>query len=220
MFRQSLQGLLAAEPGIEPVGSAGSVGAALELADQVRPDVVLMDIDLPGRSGIEGTRELGRRRPEVAVIIVTSNADPRLLAEALRAGARGAVLKTRGVEELIALIRLYPSVSSPSAPPMGGAPSAVGVPTVPGPFRRPASASPALIRRPESPLGLTDREMEVLRELAGGRSTEQIADSLFISVLTVRSHVKGILAKLGVHSKLEAVTSAIQHGLVDVSRPA
>jgi NarL family two-component system response regulator LiaR len=205
MFTQALQGLLAAEPGIEPVGSAGSVGEALELADRVRPDVVLMDIDMPGQSGIEGTRELGRRRPEVAVIIVTSNADPQLLAEALRAGARGAVLKTRAVEELIALIRLAPSLAPSLSPSLGrstaASPTAVRAATVRGPL-------------------LTDREMEVLRELAGGRSTEQIADSLFISVLTVRSHVKSILAKLGVHSKLEAVTSAIQHGLVDVSRPA
>jgi NarL family two-component system response regulator LiaR len=207
MFTQALQGLLSGEPGIEPVGSASSVGEALDLAERTHPDVVLMDIDLPGRDGIEGTRELGRRRPEAAVIIVTARDDPVLLAEAFRAGAIGIVLKTRAVEELIALVRRVSSV--------GGRTRTAAVPQVRGSFRGPAHAP-----RPGGPVGLTVREMEVLRELAGGRSTEQIADSLFISVLTVRSHVKSILAKFGVHSKLEAVTYAIQHGLVDVSRPA
>jgi DNA-binding NarL/FixJ family response regulator len=207
MFTQALQGHLASEPAIEPVGSAGSVGEALDLADRARPDVVLMDIDLPGRDGIEGTVELRRRRPEVAVIIVTSRDDPVELAEAFRVGAVAVVLKTRAVEELVAVIRRASSI--------GGHPKVVAVPRVRGSLRGPAHAS-----RPEGPVGLTGREMEVLRELAGGRSTEQIAGSLFISVLTVRSHVKSILAKLGVHSKLEAVTYAIQHGLVDVSRPA
>jgi DNA-binding NarL/FixJ family response regulator len=207
MFTQALYGLLAAEPGIQPVGSAGSVGEALDLADRCRPDVVLMDIDLPGRDGIEGTVEMGRRRPEVAVIIVTARDDPVVLAEAFRVGAVGVVLKTRAVEELIRGIRRASSI--------GGHPNIVAVPRVHGSLRGPAHAS-----RREGPVGLTGREMDVLRELAGGRSTEQIAGSLFISVLTVRSHVKSILAKLGVHSKLEAVTYAIQHGLVDVSRPA
>jgi len=208
MFTQALQGLLAREPGIDPVGAAASVEEALELADRTRPDVVLMDIELPGADGVDATIALARRRPETAVVIVTSQDDPDLVAEAMQAGARGFVLKTRAVEDLVAIIR--------QASVIGGAGSDVALTHVGGPpFPRP--------RRPRSSDGLaqlTQREMDVLRELAAGRSTEQVAAALFISVLTVRSHVKSILAKLGAHSKLEAVTYAIHHGLVDASRPA
>ncbi len=207
MFTQALQGLLAREPGIHPVGAAASVEEALELADRTEPDVVLMDVDLPGAAGVDATVELARRRPETAVVIVTSRDDPSLVAEAMGAGARGFVLKTRAVEDLVAIIRQAANV--------GGIGGGVAVAHAPG-----ASPFARARRRPEGPTPLTSREMDVLRELASGRSTEQIADALFISVLTVRSHVKSILAKLGAHSKLEAVTSAIHRGLVDASRPA
>lgn len=208
MFTQALQGLLAGEPGIEPVGVACSVEEALEVAARTTPDVVLMDLDLPGRSGIEGTREFRRHRPEAAVVIVTSHDDPDLIAEAIHAGARGFVLKTRAVEDLISIIRQASAGSMVL--------SSADVPALASRLEALRSSS----RPAEGPVGLTGREMDVLRQLASGRSTEQIADALFISVLTVRSHVKRILAKLGVHSKLEAVTYAIHHGLVEVSRPA
>jgi DNA-binding NarL/FixJ family response regulator len=207
MFTQALHGLLAREPGIHPVGAAASVEEALELAARTEPDVVLMDVDLPGAAGVDATAELARRRPETAVVIVTSRDDPSLVAEAMGAGARGFVLKTRAVEDLVAIIRQAATV--------GGIGRGVAVAHAPGasPFARSR-------HRPEGGIPLTSREMDVLRELASGRSTEQIADALFISVLTVRSHVKSILAKLGAHSKLEAVTFAIHRGLVDASRPA
>lgn len=205
MFTQALQGLLAGEPGIEPVGVAASVDEALALLEAAEPDVVLMDIDLPGASGIEGTRKIRRRRPDTAVVIVTSHDDPALVTDAIRAGACGYVLKTRAVDELVSIIRQAAAggmVLSPADVPEVVDRRAVG--------RRNLDASHRL----------TDREMDVLRELASGRTTDQIADSLYISVLTVRSHVKSILAKLGVHSKLEAVTYALGHGLIEVSRPA
>jgi DNA-binding NarL/FixJ family response regulator len=209
MFTQALQGLLSGEPGIGPVGVAASVDEALVLLEAAGPDVVLMDIDLPGASGIEGTREVRRRRPDTAVVIVTSHDDPALVIDAIRAGACGYVLKTRAVDELVSIIRQAAAggmVRSPAdvreVAGEGRASQAVGRPRLGATHR------------------LTDREMDVLRQLASGRTTEQIADSLFISVLTVRSHVKSILAKLGVHSKLEAVTYALGHGLIEVSRPA
>jgi NarL family two-component system response regulator LiaR len=206
MFVQALEGLLAGEAGIEPVGVAGSVDEALAVLDTAAPDVMLRDVDLPGASGIEGTREVRRRRPDTAVVIVTSHDDPDLIIEAIRAGACGYVLKTRAVDELVSIIRqaaVGGMILSPA-----DAPQAVGG------ARRPRDRALHHAQR------LTDREMDVLRQLASGRSTEQIADSLYISVLTVRSHVKSILAKLGVHSKLEAVTYALHLGLIEVSRPA
>jgi NarL family two-component system response regulator LiaR len=209
MFTQALEGLLAGEAGIEPVGVAGSVDEALAQLDDVQPDVVLMDLDLPGANGIEGTREVRRRRPDTAVVIVTSHDDPDLIIAAIRAGACGYVLKTRAVDELVSIIR--------QAAAGGMILSPAGVPQAIGAARRPRTGRD---RAPDDAQPLTDREMDVLRHLASGRSTEQIADSLYISVLTVRSHVKSILAKLGVHSKLEAVTYALHLGLIEVSRPA
>jgi NarL family two-component system response regulator LiaR len=209
MFTQALEGLLAGEAGIEPVGVAGSVDEALAQLDDARPDVVLMDVDLPGASGIEGTREIRRRRTDTAVVIVTSHDDPDLIIDAIRAGACGYVLKTRAVDELVSIIRQAAAGSVILSPADGS--QAIGA------MRRPRTDQD---RTPHDAHRLTDREMDVLRQLAGGRSTEQIADALYISVLTVRSHVKSILAKLGVHSKLEAVTYALGRGLVEVSRPA
>jgi len=206
MFVQALEGLLAGEAGIEPVGVAGSVDEALAALRTAAPDVVLMDVDLPGASGIEGTREVRRRRPDTAVVIVTSHDDPDLIIEAIRAGACGYVLKTRAVDELVSIIR--------QAAGGGMILSPADVPQAIGAARHPRDRARHHVHR------LTDREMDVLRQLASGRSTEQIAESLYISVLTVRSHVKSILAKLGVHSKLEAVTYALHLGLIEVSRPA
>jgi NarL family two-component system response regulator LiaR len=209
MFVQALGGLLAGEAGIEPVGVAGSVDEALAVVDAAAPDVVLMDVDLPGASGIEGTREVRRRRPDTAVVIVTSHDDPDLIIEAIRAGACGYVLKTRAVDELVSIIRQAAAGGMILSP--ADVPQAIGAARSPRTDRD---------RTPHHGQRLTDREMDVLRQLASGRSTEQIAESLYISVLTVRSHVKSILAKLGVHSKLEAVTYALHLGLIEVSRPA
>jgi len=206
MFTRALEGLLAGEAGIEPVGVAGSVDEALAQLDDARPDVVLMDLDLPGTSGIEGTKEVRRRRPNTAVVIVTSHDDPDLIIEAIHVGACGYVLKTRAVDELFSIIRQAAAGGMILSPAV--VPQAIG------------AARRSRTGQDNNAQGLTDREMDVLRQLASGRSTEQIADSLFISVLTVRSHVKSILAKLGVHSKLEAVTYALHLGLIEVSRPA
>jgi DNA-binding NarL/FixJ family response regulator len=208
MFTQALAGLLAGEPGIQPVGAAGTVDEALELLQRTEPDVVLMDLELPGRSGIEGTREVRRLRPEAAVVIVTARDDPELITEAIRAGARGFVLKTRAVTDLVSIIR--------QASTGGMVLSAADIPHVVAQLqfaRAERTHADALSR-------LTARELEILREVAEGRSTAETADTLHISVLTVRSHVKSILSKLNVHSKLEAVTYAIRHGLIEVSRPA
>jgi DNA-binding NarL/FixJ family response regulator len=209
MFAQALGGLLSGEPGIEAVGEAGSVDEALELLERTEPDVVLMDLELRGRSGIEGTREVRRLRPEAAVVIVTAREDPVLITEAIRAGARGFVLKTRAVEDLISIIRQASTGGMVLLP--GDIPQVIG---------RAQFAGHERTHRIHTPSPLTAREIEILRELADGRSTTQTAEALHISVLTVRSHVKSILAKLNAHSKLEAVTSAIRHGLIEVSRPA
>jgi DNA-binding NarL/FixJ family response regulator len=208
MFTQALGGLLAGEPGIVPVGAAGTVDEALELLERTAPDVVLMDLELPGRSGIDGTREVRRLRPEAAVVIVTARDDPELITAAIRAGARGFVLKTRAVTDLVSIIR--------QASAGGMVLSAADIPQVIGKLQFARAERTHL----NTLSHLTAREIEILTELAGGRSTAQTAEALHISVLTVRSHVKSILSKLNVHSKLEAVTYAIRHGVIEVSRPA
>jgi DNA-binding NarL/FixJ family response regulator len=159
MFTQALHGLLAGESGIEPAGVAASVEEALAQLDDARPDVVLMDIDLPGASGIEGTREIRRRRPETAVVIVTSHGDPALVTGAIHAGACGYVLKTRAVDELVSIIRQ--AAAGGMVLSLANVPEAIGE----------ARTSRAVARRGlEAGHRLTDREMDVLRELAGGRT--------------------------------------------------
>jgi DNA-binding NarL/FixJ family response regulator len=209
MFAQALTGLLAGEPGIEPVGMAGTVDEALEALARSAPDVVLMDVELPGRSGIEGTREVRERRPDTAVVIVTARDDPELLTEAIGAGARGFVLKTRAVSDLVSIIRQAAAGGMVLAP--------ADIPEVIGKLR---FARAKRRHGLDAMSRLTSRELEILKEFASGRSTLETAETLSISVLTVRSHVKSILSKLEVHSKLEAVTFAIRQGLIEVSRPA
>ncbi len=179
---------------------------AVELVRQRSPDVILMDIEFRGSmSGIEATRRIKEASPSTKVVIMTAHEDERLLVEAVEAGASGFLRKTEGVDELIeavkaaalgeilidraALARLLPQVARERE------------------TRRDAQV---LLDQ------LTEREREVLRLLAEGLRNDDIAAKLFISPQTVQTHVRNLLAKLGVHSKLEAVAFAIRHGAVAV----
>jgi DNA-binding NarL/FixJ family response regulator len=207
LFSEALAMLLERQPDVRLVGSVrtadeacalvGSAGGSMEGL----PDVVLMDLDLPGTDGIQATRRIRELAPGVKVVVLTAIQDPEIIADALAAGACGYVPKTRAVDELMDVVRR----------------AAAGELVMPtrdlGPvleqLRGERSRSSA-----ERSLGrLTPRETEILRALAAGETATQIATRLGISALTVQSHVKSILAKLGVHSKIEAVTLAWRHGL-------
>lgn len=208
LYSEALEMLLRRQPDVDLVGSARDAEEALVLLDGERADVVLLDVDLPGVDAIGATRQIRESAPKVKVVILTDLEDPSAIADVLAAGACGYVPKTRAVEELMDVVRR----------------AAAGEIVM-----RERDLAPVLEQlestRPRSPgeraLGsLTRRETEILRALAEGQVPSEVAESLGISALTVQSHVKSILAKLGVHSKIEAVTLAWRHGLAPTSRTA
>jgi NarL family two-component system response regulator LiaR len=207
MFSDALAMLLTRQPDVLLVGSARDAEEAIRLLDddEIEPDVVLMDLDLPGINGIQATRRIRQILPDAKVVVLTAMQDPEIIADALAAGACGFVPKTRAVDELMDVVRR----------------AAAGELVMPERDLAPvieqlkygrAPHGERLLRR------LTPRESEILRSFAAGETTSQVAEQLGISALTVQSHVKSILAKLGVHSKIEAVTLAWRHGLAPAGR--
>jgi DNA-binding NarL/FixJ family response regulator len=211
MFSGGVAALLADRPGIRIVGTAESVGEAAGLCRACPADVVLLDLDRPGMDGTEATQRILGACPEAKVLVVADLQSPESIAASLASGACGFVPRTPDPRDLVGVIRrasageiVMPAVDlqgvvgqlDGSNPGAGGSGDREGISR------------------------LTGRETEILASLAQGSSTEEVADQLGISRLTVQSHVKSILAKLGVHSKVEAVTLAWRHGLAPVSRSA
>ena len=201
VFSEALELLLGRQPDLRLVGSARDADEAMTMLGQ-EPDVVLMDLDMPGVNGIEATRRIREVVPEAKVVLLTGIQSPEVIANALAAGACGYVPKTRAVDELMDVVRRAAA----------------------GEIVMPENDLAAVLERLEDARAetggaalerLTPRETEILGSLASGHTANEIAADLGISALTVQSHVKSILAKLGVHSKIEAVTLAWKHGLAE-----
>jgi DNA-binding NarL/FixJ family response regulator len=205
VFSEALELLLGRQPDLLLVGSARHAEEAMALLDR-SPDVVLMDLDLPGVDGIEATRQLRHLSPQTKVVLLTGIQRPEVIGEALAAGACGYVPKTRAVDELMDVVRR--AAAGEIVMPEGDLAAVVER------LRRArADSGEAAIDR------LTRRETQILSALASGQTAGEIAADLEISSLTVQSHMKSILAKLGVHSKIEAVTLAWRHGLAETKAP-
>jgi len=209
MFAEALGLLFSQHPGFALVGWAPDGERAVEMTAALGPDVVLMDLELPGMDGLQATRTIKAARPSTKVVAVTSFRDPAAATELLAAGACGYIHKTRAVEDVLDLVRR----AAAGEIVMPDADLADVVDRLQTGVERPPVAEFALRR-------LTARETEILQALAAGDSTPVVAERLGISPLTVQSHVKSILSKLGVHSKIEAVTLAWRHGLAPASRTA
>lgn len=196
LFRDGLAGLLVTAPDLEVVMTTGSAGELLAVLTEVRPDVVFMDINLPGMSGIEATARVVSACPSVAVLIVTMVDDDDTVLAALAAGARGYVLKGASAQEVLAALHTVRA---------GGAVFGAGVAAR---LLARASAVPPSGGRGVVAEDLTPREREVLDLLASGRTNSQIAAVLGLSLKTVQNHVSRILDKLQASDRTQAVLRA------------
>lgn len=202
MIRVGLRTIIDHEPDLRVVGEAADGDQAIEVVSQVRPDVVLMDIRMPNRDGLDATRELIRRleSPPRIVILTTFELDEYVY-EALRSGATGFLLKRVAPAELLDAIRLAFTGESLIFPAL-----------TPHLLEHTYHPPPRPDQRLES---LTGRERQVLYLMAQGRSNVEIADSLFIGTETVKTHVGNILAKLGARDRIQAVIYAYETGFIN-----
>jgi Response regulator containing a CheY-like receiver domain and an HTH DNA-binding domain len=203
IVRTGLRALLQPEPDMAIVGEAGSVKEAVKKANELKPDVVLMDVNLPDGSGIEATRLIKESCPETQVLMLTVYDDQETVLKAVQAGAIGYVLKDIPPEYLIRAIRsvhtngtmINPSIARKMVERLASTERDVVLAN----FRR-------------GP-GLTDREIEVLKEVAAGLSDKEIALKLYLSEPTIKSHLRSIYQKLRVRNRAQAAAYAVRHGL-------
>ncbi len=218
VVREGLALLLGLLPDVEVAGAAADGDEALELAARLRPDVVLMDLRMPRRDGIEATRLLRQRDPDIAVIALTTYADDRSVIEALKAGARGYLTKDAGAAEIEQALRQVRSGQAAIDP----AVQRHVVDAIAGlPAGRPAAGRSAgsVAGKAELPDGLTPREAEVLALIADGLSNAEIAARLVLSEATVKSHINHLLAKISARDRAQAVSYAYRAGLARPDAP-
>jgi DNA-binding NarL/FixJ family response regulator len=221
--REALATVLDAEPGFDVVGLAADGDEAVELAHRFSPQVVLMDLRMPNSDGVAATRRLSAELPDVNVVVLTTFADDASILAALEAGATGFLTKDAGREQIALAVRsaaagqavLDPRVhasllraASSSAPAMSTATA-------------PATTTATAATPNEAPLpdGLTPREADVLRAIAAGQSNAEIATELYISEVTVKSHINHLFAKIRARSRAEAVRYAYDNGVVSPPSP-
>lgn len=201
--RKGLCALFAQEPGIEVVGEAEDGERAVQLAERLRPDVVLMDLEMPGIGGAEATRQISTGQPDTRIVILTSHAADEDVLPALKAGALGYLLKHSAPVDVVGAIRrahrgetvLHPTIARMML----------------REIQRPPQPSQSRTTDP-----LSGRELEVLRLLARGMSNQETADSLVVGEATVRSHVSAILRKLQLASRTQAALYALREGLASL----
>ena len=200
VVRQGLKALFADEPDIEVVGEASNGREALERLSDLEPDVVLMDISMPGLNGIEATRQIQQHHPETKVVVLSMHANEEYVFQVLQAGASGYVLKQSDSMEVLTAIRAAVAGGSFLSPPISR--------TVIDDYVRRAEAR----GQGGEPDLLTSREREVLQLLAEGRSNREIAAELSISIKTVETHRSNMMNKLDLSSKTELIKYALRKG--------
>jgi two-component system NarL family response regulator len=207
LFRRGLEMVLSQEPDIDLVGEASDGAEAVERATELMPDVVLMDVRMPRRSGIEAAGQIKDMLPHVKILMLTISDEEADLYDAIKAGASGYLLKEIPIEEVADAIRSVWQGQSRISPSMASKL-----------LTEFANMSKQTNDRPQMPAPkLTDREMEVLKLVAQGMNNRDIAKDLFISENTVKNHIRNILEKLHLHSRMEAVVYAVREKLLEIT---
>jgi two-component system NarL family response regulator len=204
LFRRGLIMVLESEEGIDVVAEAEDGEEAIEKAEEAAPDVVLMDVRMPRMSGIEATRAIADAVPTAKILMLTVSDEEEDLYEAVKAGATGYLLKEISIEEVANAIRAVVTGQSLISPSMAS--------KLLSEFNNLAKQAQQKVLVPK----LTDRELQVLKLVAQGMSNREVAEELFISENTVKNHVRNILEKLHLHSRMEAVVYAVREKLLDI----
>ena len=204
LFREGLASIIGAQPDFEVVGEAGDGLEALVMARELAPDLILMDIIMPGCDGLEATRRIKGELPATTIVILTVRDEDEKLFEAVRSGAQGYILKSVRARDMLEMLRWAVRGDAALTPALAG--------RMLEEFRRLSQQAPVL---PDGEaVTLTGREQEVLSLAAQGNADKEIAEALVVSIHTVKSHMRNILAKLHVSSRHEAAQIARERGLV------
>lgn len=201
VVRDGLHALLSAEPGMEVVGAAGDGEEAVRLAQSLVPDIILLDLVMPYKDGVQATLEIKRDHPAIRILILTSFGEDHQVFSAIKAGATGYLMKDTSADDLIRAIHdayenrpvLQPEIARKLMDGIQNQDSGVN-----------------------DEVALTEREVEILQHLAQGKSNQQIADDLFLSERTVRTHITNILGKLGLANRTQAVLYALREGIAHI----
>ena len=202
LFRTGLRSLLE-EQGLQVVGEAENGNAALQLASELAPDVIIMDLKMPGLTGVETTREVSGMLPLTRVVVLTISADDEDVMNAVMAGACGYLLKDSSIDQLIAGIRAAASGESLISPQIAAKL-----------LQRLRAGSADAVAAETIRAELSERELEVLRLIANGKDNAEIARELFISPKTVKNHISNILMKLQIDNRIQAAVYAVRSGIV------
>ncbi|MGB9813343.1 MAG: response regulator [Thermovenabulum sp.] len=202
LVREGIAKILSLDPDIKIIGEATDGKEVIELAKKLKPDVILMDINMPNVNGIAATREIKRENPDIKIIALTIHEQVDYLLELIRYGISGYVLKDVKPDELIKTIRDVFDGKGVIPPSM--------TPKVFEEINRLSQKDDGVT------FDLTPREIEILRELAKGLSNKEIAEKLFISEKTVKNHLTNIFQKMGVNDRTQAVLLGIKHNIIDI----
>lgn len=204
LFREGLAGIIASQPDIEVVGEASDGLEAIVKAKELEPDLILMDIQMPGTDGLEATRKILKELPETKIVVLTVRDEEEKLFEAIKNGAQGYLLKNIRSRQMLEMLRGAMEGEAAISPSLAG--------RMLEEFRRLSKLAP--VDLDEELVSLTQREQQVLSLAATGASDKEISEKLYISVHTVKSHMRNILSKLQVNSRREAARLAKHKGLL------
>ena len=206
VVRAGTRQLIERSPDITVVGEASDGAEAIQLAADLQPDVVVMDVRMPGVSGVEATRQIKETYPDMAVLVLTAHDDDEYVFALLQAGANGYLLKTAEADELVKAIRTVNSGQLALSPMVAG--------KVVSQFTSGNTLPEVLSNIQHDYGGLTEREMDILRLVGKGLTNKEIGRSLYISDRTVQAHLSNIFSKLNVSSRTEAVMYAVRQGWI------